>query len=119
MNLTSHLDCSSMATPQEPTEHEVYLAQLNCSDEDTEALLSGGADIDDLIASGTLPTDTQGWGWQLADDTPEGLTHPAPLTEADVLARHEAHHAWLVANGHCSPTWRSEKGYGQLSDQPH
>ena len=119
MNLTPDQNGTSMATSQESTEWEVYLAHLNCSDEDIEALLSGGADIDDLIASGALPTDTQGWGWQLADDTHEVSTHPEPLTEADVLARHDAHHTWLVANGHCSPTWRSERGYGQLSDRPH
>ncbi|MGF1524197.1 MAG: hypothetical protein ACFBSF_17905 [Leptolyngbyaceae cyanobacterium] len=87
-----------MPTPQEPTDQELYLAQLNTSDEDIEALLSGGADIDDLITSGAVEIETEGWGWQVEGE-PSDREGPKVYTEEEAIAVMESHHQWRVANG--------------------
>ena len=43
-----------MTIPEDPSEREIFLAHLGTSDEDVESLMSGGADVDDLIAAGVL-----------------------------------------------------------------
>lgn len=87
-----------MSTPPEPTDQDLYLAHLNCSDVDTEALLAGGVDIDDLITSGALPTDTEGWGWQV-DNSNVGTEELKTYTEEEALALIRARQEWRVANG--------------------
>lgn len=79
-----------MSTPQEPTDREVYLAELNTSDEDIEALLSGGADIDDLITSEGV--ETEGWGWQVSDDDVADVVLPGQ----EALKTQEEARAWLI-----------------------
>lgn len=85
-----------MSTPQEPTDREVYLAELNTSDEDIEALLAGGADIDDLITSEGV--ETEGWGWQV-EDIPSEEEEPKVYTEEEARAEMRATQEWWAANG--------------------
>lgn len=87
-----------MPTPQEPSEREVYLAELNTADEDPEALLSGGADIDDLIASGAVEVETEGWGWQVESESSD-LAQPKVYTEEEARAEMRAAQEWWAANG--------------------
>jgi hypothetical protein len=87
-----------MTTPDDPSDREIYLAELGRSDEDVEALLSGGADIDELIAAGVLDDDEP--ASQEDKEEEEIKLEPSTLTEEEVLARHNAHQKWLIANGH-------------------
>lgn len=103
-----------MSTPQEPTNHEFYLAKLNTSDEDLEALLSGGADVDNLIAAGVLSDDEPVFQEEEGDEV---QIEPSTLTDDEIRAWLHQRNVWLVANGHRSPTWQSERGYGQLSNR--
>ena len=90
--------------PEEPSERELYLSMLTNSDEDTEALLSGGADVDDLTAAGVLDDyEPDGWGWQTVQKMPD-------LTDDEVEA--------LISQ--LSELWGLDlKGYRYASDQPH
>ena len=91
-----------MPTPQEPTEREVYLAQLSTSDEDPEDLLAGGADIDDLIASGVFEVETEGWGWQVSDEDVADVVSPGlekSKTPEEAMARLVQQQKWLTENG--------------------
>ena len=87
-----------MTSPDAPSDREIYLAELGRSDEDVEALLSGGADIDELIAAGVLDDDEP--ASQEDKEEEEIKLEPSTLTEEEVLARHNAHQKWLIANGH-------------------
>ncbi len=99
-----------------PSQRELYLAELSSSDEDPGDLLSGGADIGDLIAAGVLDD---------SDDVPEGwqdvegveLPEQPVLTEAEVVAKLDKDNDWLVAHGYRPPDWRSKKGYSNASSQ--
>ena len=84
-----------MTTPDDPSDREIYLAT---SDETVEELLSGGADIDELIAAGVLDDDEP--ASQEDKEEEEIKLEPSTLTEEEVLARHNAHQKWLIANGH-------------------
>jgi hypothetical protein len=46
-----------MNTPNPRIDYDRYLSYLRHSDETVEELLSGGADVDDLIAAGILEAD--------------------------------------------------------------
>lgn len=76
-----------MPTPQDPSDREIYLAQLSTSDESPEDLLSGGADIDDLIASGQLEIETEGWGWQTSAEVELSEEDMQPSSETEEEAR--------------------------------
>ena len=103
-----------MPAPQDPTDRELYLAELGSRDEGVEALLSGGADIDDLIAAGVLSDDEPVFQEEEGDEVP---IEPSTLTDDEIRAWLHQRNDWLVANGHRSPTWQSERGYGQLSNR--
>lgn len=101
----------------EPSQRELDLADLYDSDEDVESLLSGGADVDDLIAAGALDGgDDERAGWQVV----EGVELPERpvLTEVEVLAQIEERNKWLVAHGYLSADRWSKKGYSNASSQP-
>ncbi|MEL6382444.1 MAG: hypothetical protein AAFQ89_08220 [Cyanobacteria bacterium J06626_18] len=87
-----------MPTPQEPTDRELYLAQLNTSDEDLEALLSGGADVDDLITSGAVEIETEGAGWQVEGESSD-WEEPKVYTAEEARAEMQATQEWWAANG--------------------
>jgi hypothetical protein len=90
-----------MTTPDDPSDREIYLAQLGSSDEDVEALLSGGADIDELIAAGVL--DDYEPASQDDDEEDEEIEfEPTNLTAEEVWAKFQRHQEWLIANGHKS-----------------
>lgn len=81
--------CQKPTEPDEPTGYELYLSDLGNSDEDPEALLSGGADIDDLIAAGVLDDGgNETWGWQDVEGMPdpEYPSDPIPLTPEEAQA---------------------------------
>jgi hypothetical protein len=48
-----------MNTPNPRIDYDRYLSYLRHSDETVEELLSGGADVDDLIAAGILEADDE------------------------------------------------------------
>ena len=105
-----------MPNPQEPTDQELYLAQLNTSDEGIEELLSGGADVDDMIASGAVEIETEGWGWQVEGAFIE--VEPTTMTENEVMAELREEQEWLKANGHAYRPYQMSK-HGQLSNRPN
>lgn len=88
-----------MTTSDDPSDREIYLAKLGSSDEEVEALLSGGADVDELIAAGVLDDDEPA-SEDTEEEEEEIEIEPSKLTEKEVLARHKAHQEWLTANGH-------------------
>ena len=87
-----------MTTPEDPSDREIFLAQLGTSDEDVESLMSGGADVDDLIAAGVLD-DTES-APQEVDGEEAFVIEPSTLTEEEALAWFARQQEWLVANGH-------------------
>lgn len=100
-----------------PSQRELDLAELSGSDEDPGDLLSGGADVDDLIAAGVLNgSDDVPEGWQDV----EGVELPdAPiLTKAEILAQIKRDDEWLVAHGYLSPDRWNKKGYLNAPSQP-
>lgn len=108
--------------PEEPSERELYLSELANSDEDAEALLSGGADVDDLIAAGVVDDyEPDGWGWQTSQEVvlEEEPTDQSPLTPEGVKALLDEENEWLVARGFRSSDWRSKRGYSDAPNQPH
>ena len=96
--------------PEEPTDTELYLSELSNSDEDLEALLSGGADIDDLIMAGVLDDGSdETWGWQdvAGIPDPQYSSAPMPLSEAEFRV--------LMERGH----WFLRRGWLDAPSQPH
>ncbi|MEM9137806.1 MAG: hypothetical protein AAGB01_10720 [Cyanobacteria bacterium P01_F01_bin.42] len=87
-----------MPTPQEPTDQELYLAQLNTSDEDLEALLSGGADTDDLIAAGVLSDDEPVSQEKEKEEDSEGES--SPISEEELIAAIDSSQQWLINHRH-------------------
>jgi len=87
-----------MTASDGPSDREIVLAT---SDETVEELLSGGADIDELIAAGVLDDDEPASEDDEEEDE-EIEFEPSTLTEEEVMARHNAHQEWLIANGHKS-----------------
>ncbi|NEQ48244.1 MAG: hypothetical protein F6K00_33800 [Leptolyngbya sp. SIOISBB] len=83
------------------SERDVYLAELGSSDEDVEALLSGGADVDELIAAGVLDDDEPA----LQNDGEEEEIDLSPITlnAEEAWAEFQREQAWLIANGHKRP----------------
>ena len=96
--------------PEEPSERELYLSELANSDENAEALLSGGADVDDLIAAGVLDDyEPNIWGWRAVRDVvlEEKSVDKTPMS----LKEFEA----LMERGN----WFLRRGYLDAPDQPH
>jgi hypothetical protein len=88
-----------MTTSDHLSDREMRLAELGGSDEDVEALLSGGADIDELIAAGVLDTDEP----PLQDGDEEDAEiefEPSTLTEEEARAWFAQQRDWFVANGY-------------------
>ena len=81
-----------------PSQRELYLAELSSSDEDPGDLLSGGADIGDLIAAGVLDdSDDVPEGWQDVEgvELPEQPVNPVPMTSEEfktLMARYD----WFI-----------------------
>lgn len=101
----------------EPSQRELDLADIYDSDEDVEALLSGGADVDDLIAAGALDGgDDERAGWQDV----EGVELPERpvLTKAEARAQIKKGNEWLVAHGYLSADRWIKKGHLDASSQP-
>lgn len=101
----------------DPSQRELNLAELSGSDEDPGDLLSGGADVDDLIAAGVLDGgENERQGWQDV----EGVELPEQpvLTEAEALAQIKKDNEWLVANGYLSPDRWTKKEYLDAPSQP-
>lgn len=82
---------------QEPSDRDVYLAALGNSDEDVEALLSGGADIDELIAAGVLDDDKP----SSQDDENEGNeAESSTFPREEVLAEMAYEQKFIGSYGH-------------------
>jgi short-subunit dehydrogenase len=95
-----------MTIPDEPSNREIDLAALGSSDESVEELLSGGADIDALIAAGVLDVDEPA-----SEDTEEGEEEAIDLslitlTAEEAWAEFQQEQEWLIANGHKRPPVR-------------
>lgn len=88
-----------MTTPQEPSDRDLYLAELSISDEDVGDLLSGGADIDELIAAGVLDDDEPA-SQESGEEEEEIDFPPTTLTAEEVWAKFQREQEWLIANGH-------------------
>jgi hypothetical protein len=80
------------------SDRDDYLAELAGSDEDVEALLSSGADVDQLIAAGVLDDDEP--ASQDDEEEEEIEFEPTNLTAEEVWAKFQRHQEWLIANGH-------------------
>ncbi len=74
---------------EDPSQRELDLAELSGSDEDPGDLLSGGADVDDLIAAGVLDGgENEREGWQDVEGVklPEQPVNPVPMTSEEFKA---------------------------------
>ena len=86
-----------MTTPDHLSDREIYLAELGSSDEDVEALLSGGADIDELIAAGVLNDNEP----SSQDDEKEGNeAESSTFTREEVLAEMASEQKFIGSHGH-------------------
>jgi len=85
-----------MTASDGPSDREIDLAT---SDETVEELLSGGADIDGLIAAGVLDDDEPASQDDEEEDE-EIEFEPTNLTAEEVWAKFQRHQEWLIANGH-------------------
>ena len=101
----------------DPSQRELDLAELSGSDEDPGDLLSGGADIDDLIAAGVLDGgDDEREAWQDVESIE--LPEQPVLTETEALAQIKQRNEWLVAHGYRSPDRWNKKEYLNAPSQP-
>ena len=82
-----------MTIPEDPSEREIFLAHLGTSDEDVESLMSGGADVDDLIAAGVLD-DTE----PCPQEEEEFVIEPSTLTAEEASAWFTQNRQWFDAN---------------------
>ncbi len=88
----------SASEAEDPSQRELALAELSGSDEDPGDLLSGGADVDDLIAAGILDggeNERQGWQDVEGVELPEQPVNPVPMTPEEfqaVMARYD----WFI-----------------------
>jgi hypothetical protein len=73
-----------MTIPDDVSNREMRLHELGSSDEDVEALLSGGADVDELIAAGVLDDDEPASQGDEEDEEVE--LEPSTLTEEEIRA---------------------------------
>jgi hypothetical protein len=101
-----------MTIPDEPSNREIDLAALGSSDESVEELLSGGADIDALIAAGVL--DDREREAEVDEDEEAKLNadveadmaqieaEVSALSTEEVMAQIQASTEWFEANGHGS-----------------
>lgn len=92
-----------MTTPQEPSDRELYLAELSTSDEDVGDLLSGGTDVDELIAAGVLDVDESALQDGDREDEEIDLS-PIVVPAAQAWAEFQREQEWLIANGHKRPS---------------
>lgn len=84
-----------MTASDGPSDREIDLAT---SDETVEELLSGGADIDELIAAGVLDTDEP--ASEADEEEGEIELEPLSLSEEEVMAWFNERRQRLEASGH-------------------
>ncbi|PZO58021.1 MAG: hypothetical protein DCF15_06055 [Phormidesmis priestleyi] len=101
----------------DPSPRELDLAELSGSDEDPGDLLSGGADIDDLIAAGVLNGDDD--EREVTQDLESvELPEQPVLTREEALAQIKQKNEWLIAHGYRNPARWNKKEYSNVSSQP-
>lgn len=81
---------------------DMHLTELASSDEDVESLLSGGADISELIEAGVLDDDEP--PLRDSDEEDEEIElQPSTLTEEEALTWFAQQRDWFRTNGHDLP----------------
>jgi len=84
------------------SDRDMHRAELASSDEDVESLLSGGADISELIEAGVLDDDEPPLRDSDEEDEEIDLS-PITLTAEEGWVEFQQEQKWLEANGHKRP----------------
>jgi hypothetical protein len=90
------------------SDRDMHRAELASSDEDVESLLSGGADISELIEAGVLDDDeppllSKEEKARFEAEAEAYISQPSDLSPEEIWAKHLRHQEWLEANGHKQP----------------